>query len=234
MNLIQNIIEPDRLLLAWQAPERSQQERTRRVVGELKKEGDGVVLRYLFETDDYEQAKKSGFKPFPAFRNEKIEHRDGVLEAFMMRLPPRTRKDFDDFLKSIRVNPDVDISDFALLGYSEAKLPSDNFSLVHPFDLAPIPCELLTEIAGYRYYGGMNIEVGIGKKVTLAPEPENPVDPNAIQILYGATKIGYINRIQLPAFHLWLRTSFIDAYIEKINGTPERPRVFLFVSCAPK
>ena len=236
MNLIKNIIEPNRLLLTWMPPERSGHQRKNRVVGELKKDGDNIVLQYCYETEDYKEAKECGFQTYPSFKNEKQIYNKGVLDTFIMRLPPRTRKDFDDFLKSIRINPEAKakITDFALLGYSEAKLPSDNFSIVHPFDNVLGPCEVLTEIAGSRYYLEEGQMLQIGDRVFLEFEQDNPFDAMAIQIIYQGKKIGYINRIQLPAFHRWLKEVEVAACIERINGTKEKPRVFLFVSVTPK
>ncbi|HEX4044328.1 MAG TPA: hypothetical protein VHZ76_01510 [Gammaproteobacteria bacterium] len=57
----------------------------------------------------------------------------------------------EPILEGLRLQADVQISDFALLGYSGAKLLSDGFSIIHPFAHANGPCELLLEAAGYRH-----------------------------------------------------------------------------------
>ena len=49
-------------------------------------------------------------------------------------------------------------------------------------------------IAGFTYYSGLDVinELQLGTSVTLAYEPDNPYDPNAVAIYYKNTKIGYI------------------------------------------
>ena len=230
MNFIRHIIEPKRLLLAWQA---ANGDRTRRLVGELTRTEDNVELRYLEDSKDFHEAVKNGFVGYQAFPRAKRVYTKGVVEAFIRRLPPRSRPDFNKYLESLRIPADTRISDFALLGYSGARLPSDWFALVHPFDDAKGPCEFLTEVAGFRYYEGMNMNLSTGIEVSLKPEPENPYDPMAIMVLINDKRIGYIGRGQLEAFQKWLQGNIINAVIEKISGPFERPIVMLFVTISP-
>ncbi|WP_252176871.1 hypothetical protein [Endozoicomonas sp. 4G] len=59
MRYIEHLIEPDRLLLSWQAQE--SKDRSRYVVGELVRKGDKVVLNYFKDTEDFERARQHGF-----------------------------------------------------------------------------------------------------------------------------------------------------------------------------
>lgn len=43
------------------------------------------------------------------------------------------------------------LRDFALLGYSGAKLPNDGFELVHPFGDPPHAFEVLVEVVNFRH-----------------------------------------------------------------------------------
>ncbi len=233
MNVVHHLIEPDRLNLVWQAPEGLS--RTRRRVAELLRMNGETSLRYLPETEDYQDAILNGFVGFPAFKPQKIEHKQGVVEIFMRRLPPRSRSDFNDYLTRLALPPNAEISDFSLLGYSEAKLPGDGFSIVNDFQDIDGPCEFLTEIAGFRYYPGMNLEIGevIGLTVGFESEPENQIDRNAVRVVAEGLKLGYVNRIQAQAFRRWIASNQVEAAIERINGTRERPRVHLFVKVRP-
>lgn len=148
MHFIKHIIEPNRLLLAWQSPE--EQCRTRYIVAELNATGTDISLTYLPQTKDNQEAQNKGFDSYPAFPSTNALHHN-VLDAFMCRLPPRTRGDFTQYLEGLRLKPDAKLSDFALLGYSGAKLPSDGFSIIHPFSHVDGACELLLEAAGYRH-----------------------------------------------------------------------------------
>jgi len=233
MNLIKNIIEPKRLLLAWQPDIASDKSRKRRVVAELRKTKSGTIgFHYLTDTDDFIKAVQSGLKEYPHFFPEKDYSTNQIppfISNFLRRIPSRKRSDFQIFLKSIRIDPTVDISDFALLGYSGALLPSDSFSLIHPFDNADKPCELLIEATGFRYHEGMNMDIKIGAPVTLLFEPENLFDALAIKIEYEGKTIGYINRTLLNAFHNWLNNWKVSGEIEKIITRGIKPKVMVFI-----
>ena len=61
--------------------------------------------------------------------------------------PPRSRGDFGRFLGALRIKADAEISDFALLGYSGAKLPDDDFTVIHPFENASVPFEFMVVLS---------------------------------------------------------------------------------------
>lgn len=233
MNFITHIIEPQRLYLVWQGPEGG--DRSRRIIAELLRTNHDVELRYLTGSEDFRKARESGFEGYPAFPKTERVYKEGVIETFLLRLPPRERSDFNKYLESLRISPSAGVSDFALLGYSAAKLPSDGFSIIHPFDQVDEPCELLTEVAGFRYYDGMSMELTVGMSATLQPEPGNIYDPHAIMVFVNGKKIGYIGRGLLNAFHRWLsKKSRISAVVEKMNGRPERPIIMLFIAVVPE
>ncbi|MCF6337368.1 MAG: HIRAN domain-containing protein [Gammaproteobacteria bacterium] len=231
-NFIENIIEPSRLLLVWMPPDSFH--RARYIVGKIDRLGDAFTLSYFTDSKDFIKAKKCGFGGYPAFRDTNVQHSSGVIDAFMRRLPPRNRGDFNKYLELLRVSGGSEFSDFALLGYSGAKLPGDGFSLIHPFDNVIGPCELLTEVAGFRYIEDVAVEdIIIGDEVSFVPEPDNQYDPDAIKIMLNKKKIGYVNRGQLPAFRRWINDSNISAVIERSNGRPDRPLIYLFVKVLP-
>jgi len=230
-HFIENIIEPSRLLLVWMPPDNFH--RTRYVVGQIDRSGDVFTLSYFADSADFIKARECGFEGYPAFRKTKAQYSEGVIDAFMRRLPPRNRGDFDKYLELLKISGGLDFSDFALLGYSGAKLPSDGFSLIHPFDNVTGPCELLTEVAGFRYIEDVAVEdIIIGDEVSVS-EPDNQYDPDAIKIMLNKKKIGYVNRGQLPAFHRWISDSSISAVIERSNGRSDRPLIYLFVKVLP-
>jgi hypothetical protein len=109
------------------------------------------------------------------------EHRGGVLAAFLRRLPPRVRPDFAAYKAQFRLQPDLQLSDFALLAYTGAKLPSDGFTIVDTLEGMSPPCEIVLEVAGYRHYADkLSKTPTVGEKVELVAEPENKVDKQAI------------------------------------------------------
>ena len=229
---IQHIIEPQKLLLSWQPSRESGYCRLRRFVAELISQDGKVHLEYLKNTSDYIAACNDGFIDYPGFTSDNSRH-DNVLPAFMRRLPPRKRNDFGRFLTSLRINPadSNKISDFALLGYSGAMLPGDGFTIINPFENAVAPFELIIDIQGYRHFAG-NLPYGkfnTDMRVTFKPEPTNPQDSNAIMVIVEGEQIGYVCRGLNKSIKSWLESGLtLNAYIERINGTEEYPRIYAY------
>jgi hypothetical protein len=204
-------------------------------VAELRRRGDDADLVYLRDSDDYKAAKAKGFpgdyRGFPADKNH-----TNVLAAFMRRLPPRRRTDFGQFLDAIRIPSNVEISDFALLGYAGARLPGDDFSIIHPFNDARPPFEFLLLVAGYRYYQE-NVPrdpLKPGMAARFEFEPDNPNDPDAVRIVIPAVSegtAGYVCRGLLPQFRQWMLSGMgVEGTFDRLNGTADRPLAYLFVS----
>lgn len=225
--LIEHLVEPHRLLLYWQA--RESKMRSRYLVGELVKRDNNVVLVYALDSSEMAEAKLLGFRGYPAFSMRQAEHNHQVLEAFTRRLPPRSRRDFGRYLELRAIPEDANISDFALLGYSGAKLPNDGFELVHPFDNPPETFEVLIEIAGFRHESQLEAtDLPVGSSIQLLPEPENPVDASAIRIDSTGHKLGYVPRGHLDMLHRMLEEgATLEGEVFRINGTSERPLVYV-------
>ena len=229
MRYIEHIVEPDRLLLSWQTAG----ERLRMFVAELIRSGDNDAdLVYLKESEDFSRAKSLGFEDYPGFDIKKDVHKN-VLTSFMKRLPPRSRGDFGRFLEALRIKPDAEITNFALLGYSGAKLPDDDFTVIHPFKNASPPFELLLPIQGYQHYQEQLplTELSEDMQAAFEVEPDNPTDPEAIKIIIDGIRVGYVCRGLTVSFHKWMQSGLtISAYVERINGTGQDPKVYLYVS----
>ena len=229
MHFIDHIVEPMRLYLAWQSAREDC--RTRFLVGELLKgERGDISLRYSLNTKDVNDALKAGFDGYLAFPAlEKVHH--NVLDSFLRRIPPRERSDFTQYLEGLRLHPDAQLSDFALLGYSGARLLSDGFSLIHPFDNVSGPCELMTEVAGFRHYvAQLHSELKVGDTVSLAIEFNDVVGESAVRVVYGDQLVGYINRGLKDTFIDWITNNrLVNAFVEKVNGTSHRPALYIFV-----
>lgn len=223
---IEHLVEPQRLLLYWQA--RESRKRSRYRVGQLVMKGSQVVLRYD-QGPEMEEAKQMGFEGYPAFPLKQVEHSHQVMEAFKRRLPPRSRGDFSRYLTLRAIPADAEISDFALLGYSGAKLPNDGFELVHPFDDPPEAFEVLVEVAGFRHEAELYAsELNKGDPVQFIPEPENPVEAEAIKMESAGNKLGYVPRGHLDMLHCMLdQGAELKGEVFRINGRLERPLVYV-------
>ena len=227
MNRIKHVTDPERLLLLWQAPDGKT--RARYVVGELRQCEGQVIFRYLPETDEFKKACAEGFVCYPAFRKTAQEYTQGILDTFLRRLPPRKRGDFGKYLEQWRLAPDVEISDFALLGFTGAKLPNDGFSLINPFDRIELPYEFYIEVAGFRHQQNINVDdISVGMNAIFIAELANEHNGDAVRIEINGKKIGYVNNAQCKAFNYWLGQYSIDASVERINGTSDRPLIYIF------
>jgi hypothetical protein len=241
-NWIQEVPQPRHLYLAWQAPDHLN-ERFRWAVGLIEQTSAGADFRYFppgAEFEAHNQGKtfdrlwSLGFRGYPALGNKPGASSTAVLPALLRRLPPRGRADFDAYKRQFRLLPEVSVSQFALLGLTEAKLPSDGFSVVDPLDPEADRVDLMLEIAGYRYYAdAARDRACVGTAVDLVPEPTNEHDANAVMIKVEGQRIGYINRLQASTFHRWLAEREVHAVLERLNGQPERPRAFVFVRVRP-
>jgi hypothetical protein len=232
MSRIEHTIEPERLWLVWQ-PQDPSRPRSRRIVAEIVREDDsGATLRYLPNTDDFKLAVTEGFQGYPAFKIAQVEHRQGVLDAFIRRLPPRNREDFSEYLERHRLPERFEGSEMALLAYTGAKLPGDGFELCADFESTLAPFELVIEVAGFRHQSDVSISnILVGERVEFISEPANPTDNQAIAVHYGGRRIGYVGRHHLRAFHAWIKRGYkITALVDRLNGKPERPLVYLFVA----
>jgi hypothetical protein len=219
--------------MTWQPSDEGAPVRTRRIVGEVVPDlvtGD-VIFRYLRGTEDFQAAETAGFKGFPAFRLEEIDTRCGVLESLMRRLPPRNREDFADYLRLHGLPSPFPLSDLALLGHTGARLPSDGFALVPEFPLDARPFDYVMEVAGTRHVlaGALSL-LREGDAVSIQPDPENTFESDALVVMHRGQRIGYVNRAMKSMFLRWMQSCRVSATIERQNGKPHRPLVFVRVS----
>lgn len=223
MRKLEYIVEPESLLLSWQDPV----SRNRYTVGQVTHENGGYSFRYL-QGNDLEEAKRSGFKGYTAFKHFDQVYRFGVMESFMTRLPPRSREDFDKFLDYWHIDSGLksSISDFALLGYTGAALPRDGFRFMPVFPVLP-RLEFIVEVAGHRYQDNV---CEIGEEVRFVSEADNPHDPDAISVVTAdGCKLGYVMHGLNRQFGHWLKAGNLCGEIVRINGTSDRPIVLVYV-----
>ena len=237
-HVVEHVQEPTRLILAWQAPDQFK-ERFRWAVGQVSRANSDYTFRY-FDDEEFSilnQGRKPeelwalGYRGYPVFAPDKnVTYTKSVLSSFMRRLPPRSRTDFAAYIHSFHLSPSISLSDFSLLAVTEAKLPSDGFSLVDEFADPKGPREMLLEVAGHRYYAvKVQNRLVVGYPVEIEAEPTNPHDSNAVKVLQAGECIGYINRLQAPAFHTWIREQRVQATLQRLNGSAEKPKAYIFV-----
>lgn len=230
---ITHIQEPKRLSIGW-IPSLSNgpENRTWRRVAEIRRSenGQSPILTYLVDTGDFKEAKQQGFTGFPAFPLTSVQHSQNVMETLLKRLPPRSRGDFPQYLDMFRIPREAALSDFALLGYTEARLPSDGFAiLLHLEDFIP-PFEVVLDVAGFRHESNRSsAQLSVGEPLFLRPAP-HPKDEYAIEVWSDDNKLGYVPRLHARSLCELVKQNRTSAFIERLNGSPDRPIVRLFLT----
>jgi len=233
MNFIVNIIEPNRLIVTWQPHKSITCNRIRRSVGIIEKCDGEYLFRYSYDSIDFKHARDEGMELFRPFSSPEKIYDKNVIEFFSARLPPRNRNDFNRYLESIRIKSGVKISNFALLGYSEGRLPSDGYAFLHPFDDATPNFEVLLEVSGHRFYENRSF-LNIGDDLDLKPDKDNIYDSNALAFFKNNTIVGYVNRFLTSAVYKWLYLYNIKINVEKVSKFSEINRIYAFIKVSNK
>jgi hypothetical protein len=227
--------DPSELTLSWRAPEQVES-RTRWAVGVLSVRGARPTFRYL-EGDEFRDANLGrsesqlaalGYRGYPAFESRRSKDRiftEGVLEAFLRRLPPTSRSDFPAYLELFRYRGD-NLAPMTLLALTSARLPSDGFALIDRLDPGSTACDTVLEVAGYRHQSLEARELPDGVELEFFPEPDNQFDPDAVMIRAGETKIGYVDRLQVRSIRTWLATRAVSCRLLRKNGRAHSPAVY--------
>lgn len=230
MTMTEHLLHVNTLFLTWQSKVESDRNQ-RYLVGMLQNNAGNFEFSYLTNTTDYQNACEQGFVGYPAFRLNEQVYNDGVMATFMKRLPPRSRRDFKQYLLNHHLPADFSGSDFDLITHTGIQLPSDGFNLIPNFSEANIPFDYLMEVSGTRHY--LTYEevenIQVGTNVQLECEDDNIYDSNAIKLSISGQKIGYINKILCPAIRTLLLRK-ISCVVEKISGTEERPLIYIMFS----
>jgi hypothetical protein len=240
---VDHIVEPKRLLLAWQAPDHMGNRR-RWVVGHVDVGSTPWQMSYL-KGEGFEKANLHatystiialGYEGYPAFplRGSAGPFKESVRETFMRRLPPRSRADFPAYIARFGFRNADGLSDAALLAYTEAKLPSDGFSLVGELEPTTTTGDLIFDVAGTRHQSsGDSCPAKAGDFLALRKEPTNEFDPYAIEVLWDDVRIGYVNRLQAKTVGYWMDHRSVSVRVQRVNGRSGHPKVYALMQIRP-
>lgn len=240
---VEHIVEPTKLLLVWQAPDHMANRR-RWAVACVDVAFESWQLRYFDETEfsvanagaSLDEPMELGFEGYPAFyrRAKQAVFTSGVREALMRRLPPRTRADFTEYVRRFGFKDAKNISDAALLAYTEGKLPSDGFSLVGELERSLQVGDIILDVAGARYQSfGEACPALPGEPLSLKREPDNEHDPQAIEIYWKGLKVGYVNRMQAEVVGYWMEHRKVSLVVQRVNGRVGNPKIYAMLKVRP-
>src|SRR6266849_711528 len=224
MRLINKLIEPKKVLVVWQAPNNALQQQPvghRFIIGEIRNDGKKAWLTY-YNNQDTKDAETLGFTGLTAYPYEpdKAFH-SNVVDVLSTRLPPASRTDYDNYLRSYRISPQAEgISVLSLLAYTTGKLAGDGFTFLNSFEDAKPAFDFTFEIAGFRHHGLKEfpkISILQDKEVAFAYETSNPHDNEAIAITYQGKKLGYVPKGFTRVIKSLLEKYQLSAFTERIN-----------------
>jgi HIRAN domain len=208
--------------------------RDRHAVGELVVDGDKVRFTYLSNTPSFNAACKQGFDGYPGLPISETDEYADALSIFMRRLPNPGRSDYNAYFENFGLSPEANWTPLSRLAYTSARSVSDSFSITETFDGFEEPFEFIFDVAGFRHYIDAASTIHRQDTVQLQPEPNNPYDPDAIQVLTETNLLlGYINRLQAKKLLGWITTGSIQTEIYRLNGRPLYPRLFIFARITP-
>ena len=191
----------DRLHVIWQTPD---DDGTRLVVGELRRESGGYRFTYGVGTADLAEAQRRGFAPLTTFPDLGREYRSPYLFAtFAQRLPSPARPDFAAIMKAWDVAEGDD--QIAILARSGGRQMTDQSSspkLVGVEDELRTPLDFRVSGMARRASAGLLSE---GQPLALRRHPENEHDACAtLMLTFRGEEIGWVPRqySELVARHL--------------------------------
>lgn len=178
------------LYLIWQDPN----SRRNFIIGKLTR-GEKYKFEYMPEA---EEARKEGWHELNAFPKVEEYFSDIVFPIFSSRLPDRKRRDINEILKKYSLQS---YDEFELLRKSGAQLPIDTYHFIDPIFPKDQHIEKDFYVAGIRYHAKCKhgnceqLQLSVGDRLTLIPEPDNLHDKNAIYLADAkGGKIGYVPR----------------------------------------
>ncbi len=217
------------LVISWR-----DQERRRYAVAELHYTLQGAVrFSYLRNSVDWQKALEAGFRNFPGINERNLENDKDILLLLASRLPPKRRDDYNAFLEQILISPALkdELTTFQLLAYSFGRSVNDSFEFIDPLtDATGYSAPILIEIAGTSHAvrkGNFSREdIRVNDSVTLIEDNSNPIDSNAVKVVWNGREIGFVNKVQALGVRNLLEQG-TTAKVAKVNGTVARPRIVL-------
>lgn len=196
-------------------------------VGWLEYKGDEFAFSY---TDD---AKTSmAFEPFPPFPELDRTYRSpDLFPFFAVRLTSAADPGFDAVIDALGLTRDQ-ATPAEILARASSDSPYDTIQVI------PEPTELpdgtLTRrflASGVRHVDEQHPErvgdaisnLGPGARLDLVPEPTNPANPHAIQLVAGQAPVGWVPNYLVEEIHRLLeRQRGVSISVDRANG-PDTP-----------
>lgn len=168
-------------------------------VGTIKKSAlEGI--RFQYNQEGVEEAKKLGFVHYEGFPDTNIIYTENVIEIFGQRLMRSERPDLQDFYDFWNVNLNKKEDKFYMLAFTQGLLPTDNFEFLANFN--PVDnLSFVTEITNLAEAQILSDKVSIGDILRYELEPNNLYDKKAVKVFKNELYLGHIKLIHCKVFH---------------------------------
>lgn len=204
------------LIVAWQHPE------TRRVspVGLLDHDQHQYSFRYISGAMQVE-----GFRPFIGFGSwSRVYTSSWLFPMFAQRVVNPKRSDYTRWLDVLGLPRDV--TPFEFLARCEGRREGDTVLVTAPpavREQGRFSVEFL--VAGVKYalrsdpdLASVLHDLRAGQTLQVVPEPENPKDELALQVMTTSSALGWVPRMLCHSLHVALREAPLTATVLRSNG----------------
>ncbi|MFE3867692.1 hypothetical protein ACFX5E_06330 [Flavobacterium sp. LS2P90] len=170
-------------------------------VGTIKKSASEGI-RFQYNQDGVEEAKKLGFvhyEGFPDTSKDKI-YTENVIEIFGQRLMRSERPDLQDFYNFWNIDLSKREDKYYMLAFTQGLLPTDNFEFLAHFN--PVEnLSFVTEITNLLKSQIPSDKVSVGDVLRYELEPNNQYDNKAVKVFKEDLYLGHIKLIHCSVFH---------------------------------
>jgi hypothetical protein len=206
-----------RLVVAWQHPGN----RSINPVGVLT--FDGEVYRFTYISN---ALRIEGFRPLLGFADLHREYISADLfPLFAQRAMDPRRPDYQRYVE--RLGLDGDPGPWEQITRSEGRRQGDTLQLLPEPTIAGGILSGLFLVHGMRYLPRKHVEAVLqdlkpGDGLALADEPDNPVNPLALQVLGLSVPVGYVPDLLVEDMRTLMRQAALSITVGHVNG-PDAP-----------
>jgi len=168
-------------------------------VGTIKK-STSEGIRFQYNQEGVEEAKKLGFVHYEGFPDTDKVYTENVIEIFGQRLMRSERPDLKDFYDFWNINLSEKEDKYYMLAFTQGLLPTDSFEFLADFNPKK-DLSFVTEITGLSDAKINSELITVGDILRYELEPENSFDKNAVKVFKDNLYLGHIKLIHSRVFH---------------------------------
>jgi hypothetical protein len=195
-------------------------------VGWLDYTGSGFRFSYTDEARRHER-----FVPFPAFpRLDEVYRSADLFPYFAVRLISAADPNYEAVLDAIGLTGQT-ATPAELLALSPDSQHDTIQVVPEPYEATDGTLERIFLVSGFRYADDLSdgaasqviARLKPGARLELVPEPTNPHNPQALQIVCRGTQLGWLPDYFVDEVHGYLATERrVEVVVERVNG-PQTP-----------